>query len=151
VPEDSAIADWREATSDLLGTGFPTLQLRQGFFDSSGFDGAGGLAMSPPPGLSMPPGLAGAAAPPVAGALVSDVVSSELQPDTKTSARTRLESIVQVLIPDFTLTDALLEEKHETRQGIPISLPQLTHASGPYVPKTIRETILPHIRLSNEL
>jgi hypothetical protein len=70
-------------------------------------------------------------------------VSSELQPDTQTSARTRLESIVQVLIPDFTITDALLE-KHETRQGIPISLSQLTHASGPYVPKTIRETILPH-------
>jgi hypothetical protein len=76
-------------------------------FLSSGFvaDGAVigfesvGLMGAVTPGFDAPP---------------SAVVSSELQPLTNPSARTRLESIVQVLIPDFTLTDALLEN---TKQG----------------------------------
>ncbi len=58
-----------------------------------------------------------------------------MQPATKTIASARLESIDQALIPNLTVTGALLES-YVTRQIIPISLSQLTHASGPYVSKT---------------
>jgi len=82
------------------------------FFGSSGFEAGGGVGLvsagltGAGAGAMVGPGVA---APPPAG-----VSSPELQPVTRTSASTRLESIVQVLIPDFAITDALLE-KHETR------------------------------------
>jgi len=124
VRDDVAIADRGETRLASPGSRPSTLDLNHHFGFSSGFEAGGvtGLAGSAgfPGGVALTPGFG----------VVSGGVSSLLQPFTQTSARTRLESIVQVLIPDFTITDWLLE-KHETRQGIPISLSQLTHASGP--------------------
>jgi hypothetical protein len=68
---------------------------------------------------------------------------SSVQPDTITSVRARLDSIERALIPNLTVTDALLE-KHVTRPIIPSSISQSPHAAGPYVPGTIRETIVPY-------
>jgi hypothetical protein len=126
VCDDIAIAHGGESRLASLGSCVPTLDLRQSFLS------AGLLVAGVVVGLASPLGLTGVIGAALGfAAPVSAGGSSELQPATKTIARTRLESIVQVLIPDLKITDALLEEKHKTRQGIPISLPQLTHASGP--------------------
>jgi hypothetical protein len=100
----------RQKRMASLGWRRPTVD-RDAHFFSSGFVGAVPVVGFVSVGFTV-----GAVAPGF-GVVVS-VVSSELQPVMKTSARTKLDSIVQVLIPDFSITNALLE-KHETRQGIP--------------------------------
>jgi hypothetical protein len=87
-----------------------------------------------------PPGFAGA----MTGAVVVGAAGggSSVQPATAI-ARARLESIDKAWIADLTFTGALLESCG-TKQTISIFKSQLTHASGPHVAKTIRETTLPH-------
>ena len=80
-------------------------------------------------GLHVATGRLGGATAAGAGLRVSGGASS-VQPATKTIASARLASIDEALIPNLTVTGALLE-CCVTSQIVPILLSQLAHASGP--------------------
>ena len=86
------------------------------YFFSSGFGGGGVV-----------PGLVGglAAAGPRTGR-AAGAVSSELQPTKQTSASTRLESIAPTLIPNLTVTDALLRKSRNEARRLKLAIPDDT-------------------------